>query len=894
MQHLSARIKNLLLAFCITATAFSAQAQWVSIPDSNFGKWLNTNGYNMCLQGNSTVGWQMDTTCNAVVSAKDIFCNNVNLKSIEGIQYFDNLEQLHCNENALTVLPALPNSLLELQCHYNAITSLPTLPNYLKKMWCYVNQLTSLPALPDSLKYLNCNSNQLTSLPALPNSLTDLECGYNLLTSLPVLPNLLASLSCNSNQITSLPALPNSLTYLSFWRNQLTYLSALPNSLIYLDCGRNQLTSLPPLPNSLTELWCYDNQLTSLPTLPNTLLKFLCHYNQLTSLPTLPNLLTSLNCEYNQLTSLPNLPNSLIELVCFNNQLTSLPQLPNNLTILRLSRNQLTSLPSLPSSLTVLDCSINQLTSLPSLPDSLYYLDCNDNSLLSCFPKLNIVKNLHFERTSIACLPNVPLKNTESHPLLNSVPLCDVFNTNGCDVFYNISGTVYADTTENCTRDVNESNIGGVKILLSRNGIVEQQSFLNNYGTYSFNTNPSTFDISIDTVGLPYTVACPSALFHTSIITAQDSIDIDKDFGLRCKPGFDLAVHSAVRDSGVLFPAQKAGVRIKAGDISQLFGLNCVSGVSGKVVVVFSGPVTYSGIRPGTLTPIVTGKTLTYTIADFGAIDINTAFGLIFLTDTFAQIGQQLCLSITVIPDVAGDIDNTNNNLRICLPIVNSYDPNMKEVSPVNSILPTEEWLTYTIHFQNMGNAPAFHIYVMDTLDNNLDESSIQILGSSHRMLTEIKGNIARFNFPNINLVDSATNEPESKGWLQYKIKKNTNLALGTQIKNTASIYFDFNAPVVTNTVINTVEQPNAVEESRNQLSEIRLFPNPTNDVVYISYTSNTSAEVTLFNINGAACLKQQLTASNQSISLSGLPSGVYFVSVEVEGNVVRKRVVKW
>jgi len=98
----------------------------------------------------------------------------------------------------------------------------------------------------------------------------------------------------------------------------------------------------------------------------------------------------------------------------------------------------------------------------------------------------------------------------------------------------------------------------------------------------------------------------------------------------------------------------------------------------------------------------------------------------------------------------------------------------------------------------------------------------------------------------------------------------------------------------VTNTVTNTVLKSLAVKENREQMSDISVFPNPTNDVVYITYTSNTSADVTLFNINGAACLKQQLTASNQSISLSGLPAGVYFVSVEVQGSVVRKKVVKW
>jgi len=814
MLHRSASIKNLLLAFCVSATAFSAQAQWVSIPDTNFGMWLNTNGYDMCLQGDNTVGWELDTTCNKVVSDTIVYCTYSGIQSIEGIQYFDKLKNLYCDANQLTSLPALPNSL--------------------SLLWCYKNMLTSLPALPNSLTILDCSQNQLTSLPTLPNSLIRLSFGINMVTSLPALPNTLSSLNCGSNQ------------------------------------------------------------LTSIPTLPNNLGSFYCGINPLTSLPALPPTLIVIGCGFTQITSLPALPNSLRELVCESTPLTSLPALPNSLTYLNCRNCQLTQLPPLPVSVRKLYCNDNQLNSLPALPDSLDEFYCYENPLLSCLPKLGVVKALDFSGTSISCLPNYPLGNTSSNPPLNSVPLCDVFNANGCEVFYNISGTVYSDSIQNCIRDQSEKGSRNIKILLSRNGVLEQQSTSNNFSQYSFDTDNDTFEIRIDTTGLSYAVACPSTLFHTSILTPQDSMDMDNDFGLRCKPGFDLAVYSAVRDSGALFPAQKAGIRIKAGDVSRLYGLNCVSGIGGKVVVIYSGPVTYSGVRPGALTPAVTGKTLTYTIADFGTIDINTAFGLIFLTDTFAQIGQQLCLSITVIPDVAGDLNNTNNTLRICFPIVNSYDPNMKEVSPVNAIAPTEDWLTYTIHFQNMGNAPAIHIYVMDTLDNNLDESSIQILGSSHRMLIEIKGNIARFNFPNINLVDSLTDKELSKGWLQYKIKKNTGLALGTQIKNTASIYFDFNAPVVTNTVTNTVEEPSAVKDSRSQLLDINVFPNPTNDAVYISYSSNTSAEVTLFNINGAACLEQQLTASNQSISLSGLPAGVYFVSVEIQGSVVRKKVVKW
>jgi uncharacterized repeat protein (TIGR01451 family) len=771
MKDFFSSVKKSLLVFCATIAAFSAQAQWVSIPDTNFGKWLNTNGYNMCLQGNSISGWQMDTTCNELVSDTTLDCSNIAISNIDGIQYFDSLKKLRCN----------------------------------------LNNLSSLPVLPATLVHLNCSNNKLESLPALPSSLTYLDCSINELTLLPNLPVSLIHLDCFSNYLTTL---------------------ALPNFLTYLRCSDNQLASLPPLPNSLTHLYCFTNHLTSLPVLPNSL--------------------TLLWCDGNQLESLPALPNVLTELRCGN----------------------------------------NKLTSLPSLPDSLTELRCSHNPLLSCLPKLGIVKSLVFSGTKIICLPNYPQQNAYSQPLLDTIPLCNPFNPNSCDVFHNISGNVFFDSIQNCVKDVSEMN-GNVKVMLYKKGELEQQSSTFTLGSYTFDTDLDTFEVRIDTAGLPYTIACPSYFSHTSVLTPQDSFDTDNDFGLRCKPGFDLGVFSAVRVRGVLFPAQIATFRIKAGDIGKLYGLNCISGIGGQMVVTYSGPATYSS--SAVLTPTVTGNTLTYNIVDFSALNINNnGFELGFRTDTFAQIGALFCLTITVIPDVAGDINITNNTLRVCSRIVNSMDPNMKEVSPVNTIAPDEDWLTYTIHFQNMGNAPAIHIYVMDTLDNNVDESSIQILGSSHRMLTEIKGNIARFNFPNINLIDSATNEPESKGWLQYKIKKNSNLALGTQIKNTASIYFDFNAPVVTNTVTNTVEQPNAVKESREQMSDISVFPNPTNDVVYISYASNTSAEVTLFNMNGAVCLQQQLTATHQSISLSGLPSGVYFVSVAAGGNVVRKKVVKW
>ena len=129
--------------------------------------------------------------------------------------------------------------------------------------------------------------------------------------------------------------------------------------------------------------------------------------------------------------------------------------------------------------------------------------------------------------------------------------------------------------------------------------------------------------------------------------------------------------------------------------------------------------------------------------------------------------------------------------------------------------------------FQNTGNASAQHIYIVDTLDNNIDESSIQLLAYSHEPMVQVKGKAVRFNFANINLPDSVNDEPNSHGYVQYKVKRKGNLPVGTQIRNTAYIYFDFNAPVVTNTTVNTLTIPSSVPEVNYNKTVFDNFPEP-------------------------------------------------------------------
>lgn len=145
---------------------------------------------------------------------------------------------------------------------------------------------------------------------------------------------------------------------------------------------------------------------------------------------------------------------------------------------------------------------------------------------------------------------------------------------------------------------------------------------------------------------------------------------------------------------------------------------------------------------------------------------------------------------------------------EFCLPIRDSYDPNDIAVTPAGRgaehFIPNLSQLEYLIRFQNTGNDTAYNIYILDTIPGKLDERSIEITGSSHNYTYKVLGDsgvsILRFDFENIMLVDSFTNEPGSNGWVSFKIMPAKKFAHRTRIENFVDIYFDFNTPVRTNT----------------------------------------------------------------------------------------------
>lgn len=236
-----------------------------------------------------------------------------------------------------------------------------------------------------------------------------------------------------------------------------------------------------------------------------------------------------------------------------------------------------------------------------------------------------------------------------------------------------------------------------------------------------------------------------------------------------------------------------------------------------------------------------------------------------------------------------------NANDIACNSNIGSFDPNAKIAYPIgsgsNHSIHPNSTINYTIQFQNTGTDTAFLVRIKDTLSPFLDISSLQILGGSHPFTWKIQGeNTLLFTFDNIKLVDSLSNEPESHGFVSFKIRPKINTPLLSNIFNQAAIFFDFNEPIITNQVqhqlaldflltnVNTIP----INSDNDFFS---LYPNPSQNEVTVDLKTNyQNSKIYIHNTNGQ--LMQHFSFDNRrfiNLNIHNLPIGIYFLKIETE-----------
>lgn len=258
------------------------------------------------------------------------------------------------------------------------------------------------------------------------------------------------------------------------------------------------------------------------------------------------------------------------------------------------------------------------------------------------------------------------------------------------------------------------------------------------------------------------------------------------------------------------------------------------------------------------------------------------------------SIGQLLTNSASVSTPNTETI-LTNNTSSFTEAIVAAYDPNDKTESHgekiVFSTFNTNDYLKYTIRFENTGTAPATNVSVIDIIDSQIDETSIKMLSSSHNYVLNRVENTLAWDFNNINLPVSVADTNIGKGFITFKAKLKPGIALGDVIPNNATIYFDSNPAIQTNTFetefVSSLSNPNFILQD-----SITLSPNPTKNILNI-----TSKQDVVFNSVSVYDILGQLVLNNihplNSIDVSSLKTGKYFIKITTDKGVLNNTFVK-
>jgi uncharacterized repeat protein (TIGR01451 family) len=471
-----------------------------------------------------------------------------------------------------------------------------------------------------------------------------------------------------------------------------------------------------------------------------------------------------------------------------------------------------------------------------------------------------------------------------------------------CDV--TISGYVYNVSLTNACSGNGAYPMPNVIVRLQPLGLL---TFTNANGYYSFNvSNPGNYSVEYVLNNPAHSVLCPAnnsiAVNNTQpggfygsnnfYITSPLSQDVSIELGhySTVTPGFGYWTYATFCNDGQL-PA--SGTITMSYDPALDFDV--IWSMSSIGTPIFNGHnaslhelyFSYSNLQPGQ--------------CGYLYVDFNTPTNL--------ALGTSVVNSINITP-LNGDptpANNTDSDATVC---VGSWDPNEKLASPVRTgnsrdggdIYEIDEIINYTIHFQNLGTAPAYRVVIRDTLESNLLIETIRNVGFSHNATLRVEnGNILVVTFDNINLPHAGFDERGSNGFVKFTINRLAGLPQGTVINNDASIYFDFNTPIETNNVPLTIAYPVATEKLEAFELNTKVYPNPFNNNIQLSYQLKEDSNVSLsvYNALGVKIKDLQTEVLENAglhlhqFNLEDLSSGLFYLNIKTERGTKIEKIIK-
>jgi uncharacterized repeat protein (TIGR01451 family) len=353
-----------------------------------------------------------------------------------------------------------------------------------------------------------------------------------------------------------------------------------------------------------------------------------------------------------------------------------------------------------------------------------------------------------------------------------------------------IAGYVFYDANSNGIKDNGESFFDKVTIRSGKNG--DTTSAIPKNGYYSMNVDTGSYSTKAVPYNNYYTIvpAVKTSTFNSYFNT--DSIH----FAVQPLPN--------LRDVTVsMFPLTVArpGFTAQYKLIYKNVGTNTVT--SGNIKLIKDRRLALTSALPAATS--VNGDTITWNYSNLAPnVEVSITLNFVVGVPPSVNLGDTL-KSIAWIEHGGIDVTPADDTMTLKQIVIGSFDPNDKTEANAGIITPGQvtngDYLNYLIRFQNTGTDTAFNITVRDTLENRLDWNSLQMISASHAYQLAIEdGNKLTWQFNNIKLPYTGIDEPNSHGYIAYRIKPKSTVLVGDTIKNTAGIYFDYNLPIATNT----------------------------------------------------------------------------------------------
>ena len=624
---------------------------------------------------------------------------------------------------------------------------------------------------------------------------------------------------------------------------------------------------------NLKYLYCQNNYIRSLNVSGLPVLEYLdCGENELTSLNVVGlNNLIILNSSGNYTATLDASGlHSLRNLTCSN----------SGINVLNVSGA---------TNLQVLDCSFNYIENLDlSSLINLTGLYCRNNQLKSLFLKNGKNESIYFDSNPtlrFICADIQQIASIQSKVNEYSYYSCTVnsycsFTPGG--TYYTIQGNNRLDINNNGC-DINDVAYTTLKFNMT-DGTNSGSFISNTIGSYSIPViagthtitpiieNPTYFNISPTTVNV--TFPTQTSPFTQDFCVTANGVHTDLEVTLlpinAARPGFD-AIYKLIY--------KNKGNTTQSGNVNLTFNDSVLDLVS-------ANPVTTS--------QSLNNLTWAFTnLQPFQTREITFTLNVNSPMETPAVNSGDILNYSATITSPAVDVLPNDNTFAYNQTVVNSYDPNDKTCLEGNTIPPSKvgEYVHYMIRFENNGTANAQNVVIKDMIDlAKFDINTLVPIKGSHDFVTNITaGNKVEFIFQNINLpFADATND----GFVAFKIKTKSTLVLGNTFSNSASIYFDYNFPIVTNTATTTIAVLS--KQDFEFTNFFTVYPNPVSDVLNI--TKKEAIEVTsinIYNTLGQLVLVIPNAQNTNAVDVSSLTMGNYFIKINSDKGTSNTKFIK-